>query len=228
MLLDSFKLLLDPYCEIVGCVRDGRALLAAAPVLRPEIIVLEISMPRLNGLDACARLRKLMPEVKFVFLTVNEDPDLAVEAFRLGASAYLLKSSASSELITAIQNTLKGKIYITPLVTKHTPIPLFLSRQVNVQSGRLTPRQREVLQLIAEGRPMKEAGAILNVTPRTVAFHKYAMMEELGLKTSAELVQYAVQQGLVSPKPQPRGVQSYPEPRVPQSATDYCKSPGLK
>src|SRR4051794_25861835 len=108
MLLDSFKLLLDPYCDVVGCVRDGWALLAVAPALRPEIIVLEISMPRLNGLDACARLRKLMPEVKFVFLTVIEDPDLAVEAFRLGASAYLLKSSASSELISAIQNTLKG------------------------------------------------------------------------------------------------------------------------
>jgi DNA-binding NarL/FixJ family response regulator len=202
MLLESFKRMLEPSCEVVGCVADGRALLATAPKLNPEIVVLDISMPQLNGIDACGKLRQIMPQVKFIFLTVNEDPDLAVEAFRLGASAYLLKSSAASELFSAIQNAREGRIYITPLITKGTPTAVFLSRQVNVASSKLTPRQREVLQLLAEGHGMKQAADILNVSVRTVAFHKYTMMEALGLKTSAELVQYAVQQHLVTLKPQ--------------------------
>lgn len=205
MLLDSFKRMLEPSCEVVGCVADGRALIEAAPRLRPDIIVLDVLMPHLNGVDACAKLRQTMPQVKLIFLTVNEDPDIAVEVLRLGASAYLLKSSAASELFTAIQNALKGRNYVTPLITKGTPIAVFLDREARL-SGKLTLRQREVLQLLAEGHPMKQAADILHVTPRTVAFHKYTMMEELGLRTSAELVQYAVQQGLVTPKPQ--GVQA--------------------
>jgi DNA-binding NarL/FixJ family response regulator len=204
MLLDSFKRMLETSYEVVGCVTDGRALLQAAPLLKPDVIVLDVSMPHLNGIDACARLQQEMPQVKLIFLTMNEDPDLAVEAFRLGASGYLLKSSASSELFSAIQSVLTDKLYITPLLTKGAPIGVFLSRKVDFLSRSLTTRQREVLQLIAEGYPMKQAADILKVTARTIAFHKYTMMEELGLKTTAELVQYAVQLGLVVPKPQPR------------------------
>jgi DNA-binding NarL/FixJ family response regulator len=204
MLLDSFKRMLEPVCDIVGCVKDGRALLEAAPVLKPDVIVLDVSMPRLNGIDACRQIKQLMPETKLIFLTVNEDPDLAVEAFRLGASGYLLKSSASSELFAAIQNSLLGRIYITTLITLGMPIGVFLNQDTDFSSEKLTARQREVLQLLAEGHPMKEVADILHVTPRTVAFHKYSIMESLHVKTSAELVQYAVQQGMVAPKPQSR------------------------
>jgi DNA-binding NarL/FixJ family response regulator len=204
ILLDSFKRMLEPSYEVVGCVKDGRELLEAAPKLKPQVIVLDISMPRLNGLDACRQLKRMNPEAKLIFLTMNEDADLAVEAFRLGASAYLLKSSAASELFTAIQNALHGKIYITPLITKGTPIGVFLNRQIRTSAEELTARQREVLQLLAEGRLMKEVADILQVTPRTVAFHKYSIMEELGLKTSAELVQYAVEHRMVVAKPMGR------------------------
>jgi DNA-binding NarL/FixJ family response regulator len=204
ILLDSFKRLLEPTCEVVGSVKDGRALLEAAPKLKPDAIVLDISMPLLNGLDAAIHLKKSSPDTKLIFLTVNEDPDLAVEAFRRGASGYLLKNCASSELFSAIENALQGKIYITPLVTKGTPIGVFLKREVKASTEKLTDRQREVLQLLAEGRVMKEVADILKVTPRTVAFHKYTMMEELGVKTTAELVQYAVQHGMVAAKPELR------------------------
>lgn len=200
MLLDAFKRVLEPACEVVGSVADGRALLAAAPKLKPDVIVLDIAMPRLNGLDACRQLKQMTPETKLVFLTANEDPDLAVEAFQAGASAYLLKNSASSELFTAIEQVLAGKIYLTPLVTKGTPVGVFLRRDVKASGEKLTARQREVLQLLAEGRAMKEVADLLGVTPRTVAFHKYTMMEQLGLKTSAELVQYAVANRLVAPR----------------------------
>jgi len=205
MLLDAFKRVLEPVCEVVGSVADGRALLEAAPKLKPDAIVLDIAMPRLNGLDACRQLHQTMPETKLIFLTANEDPDLAVEAFRMGASAYLLKNSASSELFIAIQHALCGKIYITPLVTKGVPIGVFLSRDVKAAGDKLTARQREVLQLHAEGRAMKEIADLLGVTPRTVAFHKYTIMEKLGLKTSAELVQYAVQHDMVGNKSAGRG-----------------------
>lgn len=204
ILLDSFKRLLEPACEVVGCVKDGRALLEAAAKLKPEAIVLDIGMPLLNGMEAATHLIKSVPDAKLIFLTVNEDPDLAVEAFHRGASAYLLKSSAASELFTAIRGALEGKIYITPLITKGTPIALFLKRKVKPPSERLTDRQREVLQLLAEGRLMKEVADILKVTPRTVAFHKYTMMEELGVKSTAELVQYALENRIVTAKAQLR------------------------
>lgn len=197
MLLDAFRRLLEPQCEIVGTAGDGRALLELAATTRPEIIVLDVSMPRLNGLDACAQLRRKMPSVKFIFLTVNEDPDLAAEAIQLGASGYLLKSSAASELFTAIEHARADKPYITPLVTKGAPLAVFLRDAVKPGGEKLTPRQREVLQLLAEGRAMKEIADVLLVTARTVAFHKYSIMEQLGLKTNAELVQYAVEHGLL-------------------------------
>jgi DNA-binding NarL/FixJ family response regulator len=199
MLVEAFQRLLSPAYEVVGTVADGRALLEAAPRLKPDVIVADVSMPRLNGIDACRQLQPQLPKTKWVFLTVNADPDLAVEAIRLGASAYLLKSSAASELFAAIQSAMSGSLYITPLLTKGVPLGVFLSRRVHAQADKLTARQREVLQLLAEGRLMKEVADILGVTPRTVAFHKYTIMQQLGVKTSAELVQYAVKLGLVRP-----------------------------
>lgn len=197
MLLDAFRRLLEPRCEIVGTAGDGRALIELAASTQPEIIVLDVSMPRLNGVDAAAQLRRRMPEVKLIFLTVNEDPDLAAEAIRLGASGYLLKSSATSELFTAIEHALAGKTYITPLVTRGVPLAVFLTEAAKPRAEKLTARQREVLQLLAEGRAMKEIADLLQITARTIAFHKYTIMEQLGLKTNAELVQYAIEHGLL-------------------------------
>jgi DNA-binding NarL/FixJ family response regulator len=197
MLLDAFRRLLEPECEIVGTAVDGRALVDLAANTRPEVIVLDISMPRLNGMDACAQLRRKMPELRLIFLTVNEDPDIAAEAIRLGASGYLLKSSASVELFTAIDQALAGKIYITPLITKRVPLDVFLRKATKPGVEKLTVRQREVLQLLAEGRLMKEIADLLNVSPRTVVFHKYTIMKQLGVKTSAELVQYALEHGML-------------------------------
>jgi DNA-binding NarL/FixJ family response regulator len=197
MLLDAFRRLLEPECEIVGTAVDGRALVDLAANTRPEVIVLDISMPRLNGMDACAQLRRKMPELRLIFLTVNEDPDIAAEAIRLGASGYLLKSSASGELFTAIEQALAGKIYITPLITKRVPLDVFLRKATKPGVEKLTVRQREVLQLLAEGRLMKEIADLLNVSPRTVVFHKYTIMKQLGVKTSAELVQYALEHGML-------------------------------
>jgi DNA-binding NarL/FixJ family response regulator len=198
LLREAFAQLLVPSCDVVGAVADGRALLAAATELRPEIVVLDIAMPLLNGLDAARQLRREMPEVKVIFLTVNEDPDVAAEAFRAGASGYLLKNSAASELLQAIEEVSQGRSYVTPLATRglvenflHPPAP-------GKKLADLSPRRREVLQLLAEGHTMKEIARILKITPRTVAFHKYGMMEELGIKSSAELVQYAIKQHLVS------------------------------
>ncbi len=198
LLLEAFQELLEPDCEVVGSVTDGRALLAAASKLKPDIVILDISMPMLNGLDAGQQLKKLMPDVKLIFLTVHEDPDLVAEAFRVGASGYLLKSSAASELFQAIREVCRGKAYVTPLVTQGMVDSLIAGPKRGKASGKLTPRQREVLQLLAEGRSMREAAAILNVTPRTVAYHKYRMMSELKLKTNAELIQFAIKLGVVS------------------------------
>ena len=196
MLLDAFQRLLEPRCEIVGTASDGRALVDLAVNTRPDVVVLDISMPRLNGIDACAQLRRKMPRVRFVFLTVNEDPDIAAEAIGLGASGYLLKNSASGELFTAIEHALADKIYITPLVTKGKPLDAFL-RNANEPGVKLSGRQREVLQLLAEGLLMKEIAEILHVSERTVAFHKYTIMDQLGVKTSAQLVQYALEHGML-------------------------------
>jgi DNA-binding NarL/FixJ family response regulator len=197
ILLEAFQKLLSPTFEVVGAVTDGRALLEAAEKLKPDIIVLDISMPKLSGIEVCRQLQPRLPDSRWVFLTVNEDPDLAVEALHLGASGFLLKSSAAAELFSAIQLALEGRRYITPLLTRGEPLGVFLGRTPHAEGEKLTARQREVLQLLAEGKVMKEVADILGVTPRTVAFHKYGIMDQLGVKTSAELVQYAVKLGLV-------------------------------
>jgi DNA-binding NarL/FixJ family response regulator len=195
----AFEQLLQPTCDVVGTVSDGRALLDAAPRLRPDVIVADISMPLLNGLDACRQLQPRLPDIKWVFVTVNEDPDLAVEAFRLGASAYLLKNSAAAELFEAIEAALHGRRHLTPLISKGQPLDTFLVRTQADHTEGITSRQREVLQLLAEGRVMKEVAAVLGVTRRTVAFHKYALMRRLKVRTTAELVQRAAKLGLIRP-----------------------------
>jgi DNA-binding NarL/FixJ family response regulator len=197
ILLDAFKRLLEPAYDVVGAVTDGRALVESALKLKPDAIVADITMPRLNGLDACEELTEKLPDTRLIFLTVNEDPDIAAEAIRRGAAGFLLKKAAASELFTALERVLEGRFYITPFISSE-PVAVFIKR---ARHGHARPslslRQREVLQLLAEGRSMKEAADILKIATRTIAFHKYAMMSQLGCKTGAELVQYAVQIGLV-------------------------------
>jgi len=176
-------------------VTDGRALVNEAISLKPDVIVLDVTMPRLNGLDAGRQVKAQLPRTRLVFVTMNEDPDLAAEAFRIGASAYLLKRSAASELLVAIREVMKGRSYVTPLVT--SGLVGSLLDQGERPKHELTPREREVLQLLAEGYSMKEAADMLNVTPRTIAFHKYKMMEQLGIRTTAELIQLAIKSHLV-------------------------------
>lgn len=201
LLCAAFQKLLEEECDVVGCVADGRALLDAAQKLKPDIILLDIRMPLLNGLDAGHQLKRLMPTVKLLFLTVNEDPDFARQAFRIGASGYLLKHCAASELSLAIQEVLCGRTYLTPLLTQDTPVA-FQRRPATPDLARtLTARQREVLQLLAEGHSMKEVATFLCVTPRTVAFHKYRLMEEFRLKNNAGLIQFAMKHGLISSSP---------------------------
>ncbi len=198
LLLEAFKKLLEPQFEVVGTARDGRVLLGAAQELKPDVIVLDIAMPQLSGLTAARRLKRMMPEVKLIFLTVNEDPDLASEAIRAGASGYVLKNSAASELFQAIEAALEGKMYVTTLIAQGMIKSFHSGRNESETSGKLTLRQREVLQLLAEGRTMKEVANMLSVTPRTVAFHKYRIMEENKLKTNAELIHFAIKKGIVS------------------------------
>lgn len=192
ILVEAFRKLLEPHYDVVGAVADGRSLLDVAPQLNPDVVILDIGMPLMNGLEAGVRLKKLMPTLKLIVLTMNDDPDLAVQAMRSGVSAYLLKNSAAEELLRAIQMTLKGKTYVTPLIAK-TMQDAFIRNPAATGLGKaLTPRQREVVQLLAEGKSMKEAADILNIEVRTVAFHKYRAMEALNLTTTAELVHFAI------------------------------------
>jgi DNA-binding NarL/FixJ family response regulator len=195
LLLGALEKLLSAECEVVGQVADGRALVEAADRLKPDVIVLDISMPNLNGLEAGRQIKQRLRSVKLVFITMNEDPDLAAEAFRAGASGYLLKQSAATELMAAIRQVMQGRSYVTPLMTEGLMEALMQPPEHG--QTELTPRQREILQLLAEGRSMKEVATLLSITPSTVAFHKYRMMEQLKVKSSAELVQYAVKHHIV-------------------------------
>jgi len=198
LMLEALKNLLESEFEVVGTFGDGRALVEGAPKLRPDVIILDIGMPLMNGLNAGQRLKQLMPNVKLIYVTMNQDPDVAGEAFRLGANGYLLKTSAVKELVKAIRQVVRGTNYVTSLMTEDV-VGSFTKHFKNLKStAHLTLRQKEVLQLLAEGRSMKEAAFILHVSPRTVAFHKYTMMEHLNIKTSAELVQYAMNTQVLS------------------------------
>lgn len=191
LIAEAFKKLLSNDFDVVATVHDGRSLLTAAERLKPDVILVDIGMPVLNGLDAAERIKRILPDVKIIYVTINRDPTLIAEAFRRGASGYLPKSAAASELVNAIRRALNGECYVSPLLTSGSSFP---ARQDNFSpiKPQLTDRQMEVLQLLAEGKSMKEAAAILNLTTRTVAFHKYRLMEHLQLRNDAEVVQYAV------------------------------------
>jgi DNA-binding NarL/FixJ family response regulator len=193
------KRLLEVEFDVVGVVGDGRALVRAAAELKPDVIVADVAMPVLNGLDAGRQVKEMFPAVKLVYLTMNPDVEVAAEAFRRGASGYLLKTCAAAEMVLAVREVLRGKSYMSQAMPRDTIN--FMRRQdkkLVQEHERLTERQREVLQLLAEGKVMKEVGAILNMSTRTVAYHKYRMMDVLGAKSSAELVKYAVRNHMVA------------------------------
>jgi DNA-binding NarL/FixJ family response regulator len=198
MLLDALKELLEPDYQVVGLLSDGRALLKAARKLLPDIIVLDIAMPQLNGLDAGRRLKQSLPAVKLIFMTMHEDPYLVGEAFRAGASAFLHKQAAGLELNEAIETVLKGGSYVTPSAAIGLDTIFLREPKKRENAPEPSPRQREVIQLLAEGRTMKEAAGLLSITPRTVAAHKYSATELLQLKTTADLVQYAIKQQIIT------------------------------
>jgi DNA-binding NarL/FixJ family response regulator len=199
MVVEAFRKILEPHFEVVDTVADGRAMLESARLLRPDVVVADISMPLMNGLEAGTRLKELMPRTKIIYLTMNEDPDLAEQAMRSGASGYLLKSSAASELIQAIQMAVRGKAYISEQIKRGLEQSFINHPQPRPSAKALTPRQREVVGLLAEGKSMKEVAGVLNVTPRTVAFHKYRVMRELKLKTTADLIQFAIRTRILVP-----------------------------
>jgi len=199
LVAEACKKLLEPDYEVVATVGDGRSLVRVAATLKPQIIIIDIGMPLLNGLDAGQQIKQLLRSVKLVYLTMNQDADLAAEAFRRGASAYLLKTCAASELTVAVREVLKGKSYLSPAIAKDTVDFLLRQDKDLIQEGqRLTERQREVLQLLAEGKSMKEVASVLNLTTRTVAFHKYRIMEILNAKNNAQLVQYAIRNHVIA------------------------------
>ena len=198
LLAQALEHLLKPEFDVVGTVADGRALLKAAGDLTPDVVVVDIGMPLLNGLDAGEQLKALHPHIKVIYLTQNREPRFAIEAFRRQASGYLLKDSAASELTLAIRDALRGKTYVSPVIARgmqdemETPVD-------RIELRELSPREREVLQLLAEGKSMKEVAALLDISPRTVEFHKYRIMELLRVRTNAELVQQAIKLGLIAP-----------------------------
>jgi DNA-binding NarL/FixJ family response regulator len=201
IVLAGLRKLVEMEGEVVSTVEDGRALVEEAQKLRPDVILLDISMPLLNGLDAARQLTKLVPESKLIFLTMHATPTYATEAFKAGASAYLIKRSAASELKQAIQAVMRGQHYLTPLITKDVLTAALSPPEGQVRKrppATLTPRQREVLQLLAEGKGTKDIAAILNIAVKTVEFHKFRIMEELDLHSTAELTKYALTEGLIT------------------------------
>ena len=196
IVLDGLRRILEPEFEIVAATADGRELVAAIEALQPEVAVADISMPLLNGLDALRQLKTARSRTRFVFLTGSPDVALATQAFRLGASGYVLKHAAAEELVVAIREALEGRTYITPRIANEVLQNLMSHPEDEARDG-LTGREREVLQLLAEGKIIKEIAAILNVSPRTVEFHKNNVVTKTGLRSNAELARYAVRQGLI-------------------------------
>jgi DNA-binding NarL/FixJ family response regulator len=195
---EALQHLLQTEFEVVETVRDGRALVEAVSRLEPDLVVADIAMPLLNGLDAGDQIRAAMPRVKIVYLTQHRDPRYAAEAMRRHAAGYVLKEAAASDLIAAIRDALDGRPYISPLIANQIDGGGDLKSATETLTRDLSPREREVLQLLAEGKSMKEAAAILHISAKTVEFHKYRVMELLGAKTSAELVRHAIRQGLIT------------------------------
>jgi len=199
LVLEGLRKLLEGQFDLVEMVEDGRALLRKAPELKPDVVLLDISMPLLNGIDAARQLRKALPQTKIIFLTMHADPAYVTEAFRAGASGYLLKRSAASELVNAVHEVLRGRVYLTPLVARDM-LRSVLGTAPGAAAGPtpLSSRQREILQLVAEGHTTKEIAGLLNVSVKTVEYHKARLMQRLALRTTAELTRYAIQHGLVS------------------------------
>ena len=195
---DACRKLLEPEFDVVATVGDGRALVRIAATLKPQVILVDIAMPLLNGLDAGYQVKQLLDSVKLVFLTMNTDPALAAEAFRRGASGYLLKTSSAPELIVAIREVLKGKSYLSPAIAKEAvDFLLHQDKESIAEEDLLTERQREVLQLLTEGKSMKQVACVLNVSASTVAFHKIRIKEILHARTDADLVQHAIKTHLI-------------------------------
>ena len=191
--------LLETEFDVVGTVSDGRALVRAAGELKPDVIVLDVAMPTLNGLDAGQQVKEMLPSVRLVYLTMNPDAEVAAEAFARGASGYLLKTCAASEMILAVREALRGKSYLSRGLSRDAIDGLrWRNKKLINENERLTQRQREVLQLLAEGKVMKEVSSILHMSTRTVAYHKYRMMDVLGANSTAELVKYAVRNHMVA------------------------------
>jgi DNA-binding NarL/FixJ family response regulator len=198
LVAEALRQLISPHFHVVATVADGHALLSAAVSLKPDSVVVDVGMPLLNGLEACRQLKAKMPSVKIVFLTMNDDPELAVEAMKMGASGYVLKKSAASELLLAIRAALQGKSYVTPQIARGMQESFIRNPNGSGPAQSLTTRQYAVVQMLAEGKSMKEAASVLRITPRTVAFHKYTVMRALRLHTSAELVQFAIRNRIIA------------------------------
>ena len=198
LVAEACKKMLETEYDVVATVADGHELIRVAATLKPHVIIIDVGMPLLNGLDAGRRVKKMLPSVKLVYLTMNHDADLAAEAFRSGASAYLLKTCAASELRVAVREVLNGMSYLSPAIAKDTVAVLLQQKTRSIENGdHLTDRQRDVLQLLAEGKSMKEVGSVLNLTTRTVAFHKYRIMEAIDARSNADLVRYAMERHLL-------------------------------
>jgi DNA-binding NarL/FixJ family response regulator len=200
LMAEGLTRLLAADYEVVGVSPDGRRLLTDAAVLKPDLIVLDIGMPELNGIDAALQLAKLVPQTKLVFVTQQIDPHYLRAAFRAGGIGYVAKQSAASELLTAIQRALQGKPYVTHLLKDALPNLSLKELQATseVLASELTPRQREVLQMVAEGKTVKEISVALKISPKTVEFHKNALMNETGLRTTADLTRYAISAGIIT------------------------------
>mgnify|MGYP001181843501 CR=1 FL=1 len=200
MMLAGLRKLVEDQCEVVGTVQDGRALVEAAERLRPDVILIDISMPLLNGMDAARQIKKSVPDAKLLFLTMHASPVFATEALQVGAMGYLLKQSAASELLQAIETVLKGQTYLTPSITRPVldSMATHKPRMLKKSLMQLTPRQREVLQLVAEGKNTKDIAVLLNLSIKTVEFHKTRIMMQLNLHSALELAKFAIAEGLVS------------------------------
>jgi DNA-binding NarL/FixJ family response regulator len=195
LVAEAYRGILEPENEVVGTAADGRALLQLIASLFPELIIVDLAMPLLNGLDAILQIKHKWPAIKIVVVTMNKDPQLIAETFRRGASAYLPKTSSPTEMLQAVREVLNGRSYLSPSAAKETIGSLL--RQEPPESEELTDRQREVIQLLAEGKSMKEAAALMNTSIRTISFHKYRVMKKLRINSSAELVQYAMRNHII-------------------------------
>ena len=197
---EEYSRLLEPEFEVIGIVNDEKALLESVPELKPDVLILDTGISGMTGMIASKRIKKLMRTVRIVYLTVGANISFAAEALRGGAAAYLLKTSAKDELVTGVREVLKGKQYVSPSIKEEVKGLAPTTADSHRGHEKLTDRQREVLKLLAEGRTMKEIAYILILTPRTVAFHKYMMMERLHLRTNADLIQYAIQEQVITPR----------------------------